>query len=135
MCGLNFVRSNHWFSVHGIHFHGIFASFLPLKISLLLQTVAVTQCVFPHYFQRFEEDFKQNLFLSCVVLLYCVVIIFNRILSRSGKYWSGVKRAAQQIASSMNGAKEMDKEEADTVNALASLSVRVVQNGSKTDEK
>ena len=47
-----------------------------------------------------------------------------------GKFWPGIKRAASQVSSSLNGAKKMEKEEADTVSALASLSMTVVQNGS-----
>ena len=47
----------------------------------------------------------------------------------SGKYWPGVKRAASQIATSQKGAEKVEEEEADTVTALASLSMRVVQNG------
>ena len=46
-----------------------------------------------------------------------------------GKYWPGIKRAAPQIASSLKDAQKVEEEEADTVTALASLSMRVVQNG------
>lgn len=54
----------------------------------------------------------------------------EHVVSIQGKYWSGVKRASSLISSSQSGAKRMEKEEADTVNALASLSVHVVkQNG------
>lgn len=45
-----------------------------------------------------------------------------------GKYWPGIKRAASQIASSLTGAQKIEEEEADTVTALASLSMHVVQN-------
>ena len=44
-----------------------------------------------------------------------------------GKYWSGVKRAGALVNSSMEGAKKVEKEEADTVSALASLSMGVVK--------
>ncbi|XP_066928350.1 histone deacetylase 4-like [Clytia hemisphaerica] len=55
-----------------------------------------------------------------------------------GKYWPGVKRAASLVNSSQNSAKRLEKEENETVNALASLSVRVVQQngkGAETSEK
>jgi len=45
-----------------------------------------------------------------------------------GKYWPGIKRVASQIASSLTGAQKVEEEEADTVTALASLSMHVVQN-------
>ena len=49
-----------------------------------------------------------------------------------GKYWTGVKRATSLVNCSQSSAKRMEKEENETVNALASLSVRVVQqNGTQ----
>jgi len=53
----------------------------------------------------------------------------EKVAEIQGKYWAGVKRAASQLASSHNGAKKMEKEEADTVTALASLSMQGVLQG------
>lgn len=54
----------------------------------------------------------------------------EKVIDIQAKYWPSIKRLAAQVGSSLNGAKKMEKEEADTVNALASLSMQVVQNGS-----
>ena len=51
--------------------------------------------------------------------------------SLTGRYWNSVKREATQICQSLVQAQQREKEEADTVTALASLSMGVVQEANK----
>ena len=48
-----------------------------------------------------------------------------------GRYWNNVKREATQISQSLVQAQQREKEEADTVTALASLSMGVVKESDK----
>ena len=48
-----------------------------------------------------------------------------------GRYWNNVKREATQISQSLVQAQQREKEEADTVTALASLSMGVVKESEK----
>ena len=54
-----------------------------------------------------------------------IVVIFI------GRYWNNVKREATQISQSLVQAQQREKEEADTVTALASLSMGVVKESEK----
>ena len=49
----------------------------------------------------------------------------------AGRYWNNVKREATQICQSLVQAQQREKEEADTVTALASLSMGVVKETEK----
>ena len=52
-----------------------------------------------------------------------------------GKFWNSVKRTATQISHSVVEARQREKEEADTVTALASLSMRTVECATQDSEK
>ena len=56
---------------------------------------------------------------------------FSLVDMFTGRYWSSVKRAATQICHSLVQAQQREKEEADTVTALASLSMGVVKETDK----
>ncbi len=46
-----------------------------------------------------------------------------------GKFWPGIKRAATQMGKSQQDAEKLEKEETETVNALASLSMQGIVQG------
>eukprot|EP00794_Sanderia_malayensis_P003589 gene3589-4094_t len=53
----------------------------------------------------------------------------ERVVEIQGKFWSGIKRPATQIGKSQKDAERLEKEEAETVNALASLSMQGIVQG------
>lgn len=59
------------------------------------------------------------------------VAVLEKTINIQGRYWNSVKRAATQICQSLVQAQQREKEEADTVTALASLSMGVVQESNK----
>lgn len=60
-----------------------------------------------------------------------LLLIGGDVFCLAGRYWNNVKRAATQICQSLVQAQQREKEEADTVTALASLSMGVVQESDK----
>ncbi|XP_020606158.1 histone deacetylase 4-like [Orbicella faveolata] len=60
------------------------------------------------------------------------VAVLEKTITIQGRYWNNVKRAATQICQSLVQAQQREKEEADTVTALASLSMGVVQESDKS---
>lgn len=60
------------------------------------------------------------------------VAVLEKTINIQGRYWNSVKRAATQICQSLVQAQQREKEEADTVTALASLSMGVVQESDKS---
>lgn len=53
----------------------------------------------------------------------------------SGKHWSSVKRYASTVGYSLLEAQKHEKEEAETVTALASLTVDTEQNSSEPEAR
>lgn len=62
------------------------------------------------------------------------VAVLEKTITIQGRYWNSVKREATQICQSLVQAQQREKEEADTVTALASLSMGVVQEQEKNSE-
>jgi len=58
-------------------------------------------------------------------------MLIEFVCAPTGRYWNCVKRKATQICQSLVQAQQREKEEADTVTALASLSMGVVQDQEK----
>ena len=58
-------------------------------------------------------------------------ILTEFVSELTGRYWNSVKREATQICQSLVQAQQREKEEADTVTALASLSMGVVKETEK----
>jgi len=56
----------------------------------------------------------------------------ERIVDIQSKFWPGIKRIATQLSKSQQEAERLEKEEADTVTALASLSMQgIIQENSR----
>lgn len=62
------------------------------------------------------------------------VTVLEKTITIQGRYWNSVKREATQICQSMVQAQQREKEEADTVTALASLSMGVVKETEKNSD-
>lgn len=62
------------------------------------------------------------------------VAVLEKTITIQGRYWNNVKREATQISQSLVQAQQREKEEADTVTALASLSMGVVKESEKNSD-
>ena len=78
-----------------------------------------------------NANLTQALDLDWNTVYTLLLLIGDDVFCLTGRYWNNVKRAATQICQSLVQAQQREKEEADTVTALASLSMGVVQESDK----